>query len=181
MRTDIATEATDLEFESSAAWVVNKLFQRSWFERTWVLQEVVLAKEAFVMCGRQEIDWEDVCKACSWMSACGLRRLIGHDLGRLIFIGALQDEFRSKSRNNTPVLGLISLLEETRIRIAADLRDKVYGLLGLSTHKGALVLDCENSITEVYIEATKVLISESQSLRVLNTVRCLKCGEDIPS
>jgi hypothetical protein len=115
------------------------------------------------------------------MSACGLRRLIGHDLGRLIFIRALQDEFRSKSRNNTPVLGLISLLEETRIRIAVDPRDKMYGLLGLATHKVAFVPDCEKGITEVYIGTTKVLISESQSLRVLNTVQCLKRDEDIPS
>jgi hypothetical protein len=69
MRTDIATQGTDLEFEYSTAWTVSKLFQRSWFERTWVFQEVLLAKEEFVMHGRQEIDWEDICRACSWMSA----------------------------------------------------------------------------------------------------------------
>jgi hypothetical protein len=116
-----------------------------------------------VVFGRQEIDWENICRACSRILACRLLRLISHDLGRLVFIGTLQDEFRSKSRNNTPVLALISLLEETRIRKAVDPRDKVYGLLGLATHKGALVPDYGKSITEVYIETAKVLISEARA------------------
>jgi hypothetical protein len=181
MRTDIATKATDLEFESSTAWAVSKLFQRSWFERTWVFQKVVLGEEVFVACGRQEIDWEEVCRACSWMSAGGLRRLIDHDLGGMVFIRALQHEFRSKPRNNTTVLGLISLLEETRLRIAAGPKDKAHGLLGLATHKGVLVLNCEKSISEVYIETTKVLISESQNLKVLNAIQYINRDQDIAS
>ena len=33
------------------------LLTRPWFTRTWVIQELALAKDAMILCGEQEIDW----------------------------------------------------------------------------------------------------------------------------
>lgn len=36
------------------------LLKRQWFARTWVVQEVVLAREGVLMCGaRAEVGWEE--------------------------------------------------------------------------------------------------------------------------
>ncbi|KAK2616075.1 hypothetical protein N8I77_002784 [Diaporthe amygdali] len=36
------------------------LIRRSWFERTWVLQEVVLAKDVEILCGSQRFTWMEL-------------------------------------------------------------------------------------------------------------------------
>lgn len=36
---------------------VNRLFKRAWWGRTWVVQEVFLAREIIFMCGHKTIDW----------------------------------------------------------------------------------------------------------------------------
>jgi hypothetical protein len=37
--------------------LVEQLFQRKWFHRIWVLQEIRFAKDAVVVCGDKEIEW----------------------------------------------------------------------------------------------------------------------------
>jgi hypothetical protein len=67
---DFEVEGAQLELATPRP--VKNLFQRSWFERTWVCEEFMLAKEAYVVCGHQEAMWGDFLDACTWMRVCGL-------------------------------------------------------------------------------------------------------------
>jgi hypothetical protein len=40
------------------------LLARPWFTRTWVVQEVVLARKVVVEYGNNSIDWDDIVYAC---------------------------------------------------------------------------------------------------------------------
>jgi hypothetical protein len=51
---------------------VHAVFWRPWFERLWVFQEAVLAKEATVFYGDQKIGWEYLYKASAWPRISGL-------------------------------------------------------------------------------------------------------------
>lgn len=42
---------------------VVKLLQRPWFRRIWIVQEVVFAPEAIVMCGMDSMDWDSFVNA----------------------------------------------------------------------------------------------------------------------
>lgn len=50
---------------------VASLYERDWFRRVWVVQEVALAREAVLHCGDTKIDWATFYTAF-WM-LCGLR------------------------------------------------------------------------------------------------------------
>ena len=39
------------------------LMRREWFRRRWVVQELALAKEAYLLCGDDQVDWFDYCAA----------------------------------------------------------------------------------------------------------------------
>jgi hypothetical protein len=43
------------------------LFQRPWFTRAWVLQEVVLSKECYLICGTKAISWDVLTSTCSYL------------------------------------------------------------------------------------------------------------------
>jgi hypothetical protein len=50
--------------QSTTKWVaLGNLLTRPWFSRRWVIQEIVLAKEAMIYCGKESIMWNDFADA----------------------------------------------------------------------------------------------------------------------
>jgi hypothetical protein len=42
-------------------WVdIGKFFERSWFQRAWVVQELVLATNVKILCGDWDVSWDDI-------------------------------------------------------------------------------------------------------------------------
>ena len=39
-----------------------QLLNRKWWHRAWIVQEVVLARKAVIMCGPDEVPWESFAK-----------------------------------------------------------------------------------------------------------------------
>ncbi|EQB47090.1 hypothetical protein CGLO_13799 [Colletotrichum gloeosporioides Cg-14] len=38
------------------------ILSRPWFQRVWVLQELILSKSPWIQCGHQRVRWEDLCR-----------------------------------------------------------------------------------------------------------------------
>jgi hypothetical protein len=55
------------------------LFERNWWTRVWILQEIALAAKAEVMCGNYSIPWNQV-RLCSHLFAAGLDAQLSHQL-----------------------------------------------------------------------------------------------------
>ncbi|KAF2832806.1 HET-domain-containing protein [Ophiobolus disseminans] len=41
--------------------LINLIMDQEWFHRAWTFQEVLLAKKAFLVCGKEVVNWESLC------------------------------------------------------------------------------------------------------------------------
>jgi hypothetical protein len=169
---------------------VLNLLRRSWFQRTWIIQEAVLAREPLLACGFETIPYSMLGEYCS---RYGLRESMPEDplvqkaLDSIHMIDHARREHHTRYRIShgrvngrttsaklkyTPKLPLVTMLYETRGFRCKDKRDKVFGIL-------SLVLDVEpddevrrlgyaNSVEEVYETVAKWDISKNRSLEVLS-------------
>jgi hypothetical protein len=107
-----------------------KLLSTPWFTRTWIVQEVALAKSAIVLYGDTEIKWDRLVELCTKLqSVVSLTPQGNLLLSYLLGIERVRRMFQLGQ------LGLpiqpFNQLQLCRERLATDPRDKVYALLGL--------------------------------------------------
>uniref|UniRef100_L2FF75 Heterokaryon incompatibility protein n=1 Tax=Colletotrichum fructicola (strain Nara gc5) TaxID=1213859 RepID=L2FF75_COLFN len=129
-----------------------RLFQRRYFSRFWVLQEVALARRAILICGKHSIPWSlmeiqklDRLGLLRYSKVTGYHPILS-GLDRLPpVLDFRAPAFRDPSK-------LLQLLETTRGSRASDPRDKVFALLGLLTcpESDGLVADYTKSTAEIY-------------------------------
>ncbi|KAI9739961.1 MAG: hypothetical protein M1818_005017 [Claussenomyces sp. TS43310] len=104
-----------------------RLFQRPYFTRTWVIQEVVMASNALLACGHFEVEWEllrDFARSVLKGGAIGELEFSENAPG-IRSINVMAD---LKAGSGTD---LLSLLTRTRAYEATVAVDKVFGLLNL--------------------------------------------------
>jgi hypothetical protein len=160
-----------------------KLMNRSWWTRTWTVQELTLPHTVEFLCGQFIIDWslfERFFDAISWHyfttgSCCDpYYRDILNKLNLFVFnetwnrLRALLElrDARGSYAGVRP-LGVLELLHEFSYRRATDLRDKVYGVLGLfSTHE--ITPDYSLGIPAAYIQPSVYDIQQTGSLRAFS-------------
>lgn len=145
---------------------IKRLFYRTWFSRTWIIQELALARSVQVLCGTQEFDWtyllEHVLKDLTvFTNTCDIRRvkdvnvksMLGTDAKPCVLAdawvreGAGSTERQYSARTTDCVQGKILpgvdmrlslpiLLALTRDFQASDPRDKIFAILGLARFSG---------------------------------------------
>lgn len=105
--------------------VIKALFERTWFHRVWVLQEITLAREAIVICGNREVNWDSFRAFRHW-------NRIQHWIKDLPYSVDYADSRGSGWSNFIPyVRRLLNMLIATRPCGATDARDKLYAILPL--------------------------------------------------
>jgi hypothetical protein len=116
--------------------VVRQFFTNSWFERVWVVQEIVLASKATALIGDWEIEWAAIGQAAVWFQSKGYA-----------MPAVLRYEMRDQ-QDLLPVskavsawdlccwpdhrIPLLDLLHEFRNRLATNAKDKVYATFGIA-------------------------------------------------
>jgi hypothetical protein len=152
---------------------VRDLFQRNYWYRLWVVQEINSAKKITLLSGSCNIDWQKL-KAVQNMlisdhSSALLRLSTNEALDRLdsevIFGGPRSVELPPSDSPSSPP-HLYTLLCRYWLQKSSDPRDKIYALVGLSMARDDpnFVIDYSASIRQVYISAAKYIIISSQSL-----------------
>lgn len=153
------------------------LRQRSWFMRTWVFQEVIMAKEASVHCGSQVVDWNTFYKACALISDLGIHNFdiysssvsqgeqASEMVQGIVIKGVIREARRSAASLNRSDrdLGnwlsyakLESLLISTRFSSCLDPRDKIYALLSMVADKKNIPrVDYGLSVRDSYVNVAK--------------------------
>ena len=156
------------------AWeAIQSLFSRSWFSRMWIIQEVVLSPDVFVMLRGYEISWELLLKSL----------LVYHKFG-LLGVTKLRNVtvLKEFKKSAATVLGtirlridlhcrsLIKLLNSFRHCNSSDPRDKVYALLGLANDQGVhqmVSVDYSKSVDAVYLECAQFLVRNGDGMEML--------------
>ncbi|OTA90543.1 hypothetical protein M434DRAFT_77799 [Hypoxylon sp. CO27-5] len=130
---------------SADEWkILRSFFGNPWFERIWVVQEVVHARRAIVILGDWQVEWKAIGEAATWFQAYGF---------------ALPPDFKSTEdmKDLIPVdrvYAAYSLAEET------SNTDKLDPLIEPTYD--------ENLITEVYPNVSRFLIIEHGNLAALS-------------
>ncbi|KAJ4049780.1 hypothetical protein NW756_006417 [Fusarium oxysporum] len=158
------------------------LFERPWFERIWVRQEIILSTVALVKCGSTEVDWNLFRKGAYVMFRQSSD--IWHIWERNIaFIQSLR-LVESLCRTRPGFLGYRDLRTDIRGTKSKDPRDMIYGVSSLlcGPDQGlGIQADYSKSVSEVYTDVVQRIIIQRRSLKILDT--CELCSKvlDIPS
>jgi hypothetical protein len=129
-------------------------FSLEYWKRLWVIQEVVLARKVLIQCGQNSIEWFVMDK----FLAC-LRYTCDSEYTGPQYISDLRHTPAAKLghlrlQRTSPSRGfdLPTILATFRNSKCSDPRDKVYGLLGLSSNewKDSLYPDYRRSLPELY-------------------------------
>ncbi|KAF2143986.1 uncharacterized protein K452DRAFT_306631 [Aplosporella prunicola CBS 121167] len=161
-------------------YVMDSLYHQPWFGRTWTLQEVLLSRQAKVLCGlSKERSWESICKAAKLV-----RQLQTQHQGLMSIpfapVIALQDDLDSHGR-----LGLFELVMRTRNLQTTEPRDKIYALFGIvhSTTDKMPAVDYSKPVAELYTDLIRFSLGELKTLDFLSYAIGLKPTEvgDLPS
>ncbi|THV44358.1 hypothetical protein BGAL_0663g00020 [Botrytis galanthina] len=134
-------ERMQLPRSNSKSWHdLWRLLSHPWFTRLWIIQEVMLSNNPWIMCGDELLMWDEFSRAVNHLSTCGILQWL-----QLKFVNV--EESGEVSDISQTILGLASQREHyrsagygthifdnlvsTRGGQCFDPRDKVYGLLGV--------------------------------------------------
>ena len=130
-------------FEPSGLVTLSLFFQRPWFQRRWVIQEIIMAQKAKIQCGTVLMDFHSFSLAAQVLDVLvGLWDRNSLDPKYLMndqvsdMIGAIAAKQRSKSWTGIVSRGyrfrIFELLDKFRHANCSDNRDRIYALLGIS-------------------------------------------------
>ncbi|KAL6803366.1 heterokaryon incompatibility domain-containing protein [Trichoderma sp. SZMC 28013] len=151
-----------------------RLLSRPWFSRCWVIQEVCLAEEASVQCGKKSIGWLEFYVGWTISIIMGTKGLEGRPdrifRSGLILMMLVQGKM-SNADSTQQGVDFLWLLRKVLPLDATDPRDKVYSILSLI--KGDRDRDCSImpdytlSVEECYKKTAMALMSQMKNLDAL--------------
>ncbi|KAK4162996.1 heterokaryon incompatibility protein-domain-containing protein [Cladorrhinum sp. PSN259] len=174
-----------LESSPSKTKAAALLLERDWFSRMWVLQEVCLAQQVNLLCGRDELDWPDFANAV---------------MAQVGYVASATEEVSAEPHKQAALNAMelvtnraemqcdycfpVDVYDLAAGRLCSDPRDHVYGLLGMLPDglRSRLPLpDYDLPASRVYHEFTIAAIRHRQRLGSLETC-CLDTSmPDLPS
>ena len=131
--------------EDGAQGHIFTVLRSPWFHRLWIIQEILLAKEAIVICGTNAISWTRFARAmrlltAAYTAADAWESISKQDQVNLLKAGNITEtraEFRSWASPNNMVVDpwshsfILGIYERFRDQLCRDDRDRVYGFLAL--------------------------------------------------
>lgn len=146
------------------------LFDNPYWQRLWIVQEVLLSRHLVVRCGKYQIPWIEVEKLSTFFTPLGrLGFSFGQGRGTIVVDtrrkwleqqpsaapadGRSTELFERDASTPAPGRGGFSLLEALRLFMSHDcfdVRDKVFGIMGLVREDQQLVVDYSLSRFQVF-------------------------------
>jgi hypothetical protein len=185
------TQSESCTYPSGRWEALNNLLQRPLFERVWVIQELVVASDAVMVCGDSTVNWTFLAVVVTILSAKGLQQLLrlrpngGSPVGANGEMGVVAT-FGIKSRRGTgtKVTLQYNLLNCYQYK-ATDPRDKVYALLGMSDDAADKELDPEYDVPAkiCFAKVARHLMVRDSSLSLLHAagIGLPRSMPDLPS
>lgn len=184
--------------------VLKELMHSPWWQRLWVVQETVFAKEVVVKLGRYNMDWTILVKAAENFNIHRQSRCCSADLAKLPqryveLFTRFSDEVTGLNQWRkmwSPEAGpknqvrLLPLLWNFRNRCTSNPRDKVYALLSLVNYWGdpehykqPETPRYERAIASIYKNVARTLLWNENSLGALlgNTKKSTNLASELPS
>lgn len=155
---------------------LGKFFENSWFTRIWCVQEIVMARESFLLYGdADDIPWHLVGTTATWFEAQNM----AHDFN-------IPDLIQGVNPVNAQIMygysdpeerfdNVLDALSAHREFGATDPRDKIYAVLGLvngdTNMVASIPIDYQKSVVQIYIDTAVAAINVSKDLFFLSFVQ----------
>lgn len=160
-----------------------QFFQREWFNRAWIIQEVVFAKTVTLLCGEHSMSWNELRLFSHYLATSSWTMLLKQLTGSLAASGVIEPGHNTPARLAAAQRtwkaahedAFLYALIRARSSRSGNPRDKVYSQLGLGI--ADIFPDYQASIADVYITAATYILEHSGSLLLLTCVE----GEDFHS
>lgn len=150
------------------------LFRRSWFSRTWIVQEIVCPPTLRLMCGSSSECWNifmgiiTFLVQAEWFVFLIDKVDISPECVDFVWSLVWLKTYTSLFERE---LSLLQCLACTRDHYVRDPRDKIYSLRALALETSGslypLIPDYNSSVSRVYTQATRVILKSEQRLQVL--------------
>lgn len=149
-----------------------------YWSRTWIVQEITLAREIVVLYGSVELPWQLFVNLAMLSATISLGPVTDRPPVTQRKVDAIVDfgigidtatkmrmRQQSSSLENKDILAIIA---GNRFTDATDIRDKIYGFYGLAYDSARFVtVDYSKSATETYETFARRYIEQTQSLNVI--------------
>jgi ankyrin repeat protein len=135
---------------------VQALFERPYWNRLWIIQEVLLSQKSVVLCGDEAFDLRQLARMYvpnagdSSVESTGYPVLISYWILTMIKYVFSSEKFEKQS--------LSSILSSFSMSQCEDTRDKVFGLLSLVQSSAAKAVDYSKTATEVYFDTIHQIV-----------------------
>jgi hypothetical protein len=159
-----------------------RILARPWWRRAWVVQELVVAKEAICYCGQSSIPWS-VIGSFIITASYGkevMSRELSHAFTKTGTLDAAAAICHLRAKFRSGPIHLWKLLKRLHRQRCTDPRDKIYSVLGM-THprlRESLKPNYDKSVSQVFTEAIAADILDAGDL---NALLLVNHGEDPPS
>jgi hypothetical protein len=172
-----------LEFFDDDIRKILEVFECEWFWRLWCVQELALARKAFVCWGSVRLTWETISDLAVHVQARHASTLAQSGLSgvpNVHMLERLRSQVRGEARESVSFSRLLSL---TRAHGVTEHRDRIFSLLGLDRkmHSAASVVmgpeelfvtpDYSQQLEEVYFTVAKKLLIREGNLHLLSFVQ----------
>jgi hypothetical protein len=180
-----STASSHAAIDKNYGSVLN-LLKRSWWRRVWVVQEIVLAKKALVVCGTKEMEWETFSLAIEKGISLGIWQETMLGLVTVTYFSFYRSitTMKLSSLADSTAERLLSLLVHVREREATDSRDKVFSVLGL-LHGDSKAInitpDYASPPPAIFKETAVSIIKQSQQLDIFGFAITNRNWQDLPS
>ncbi|KAH9877994.1 hypothetical protein J1614_003211 [Plenodomus biglobosus] len=151
---------------------LSALFRNPWFARVWIIQEVAMATHVIVKCGSRSVSWDDFVRAFYVLHSLNMimpdpARYAQSVIRTLGIIDARASRLAGHDRDT------LGTLLRCRSSLATNPRDKVFGVLGLTTDAHTLDFrpDYKSEVHEAYTDIAFAIIKLEGSLDVLGVPR----------
>ena len=174
---------------------ITRLYFRKWFTRLWVMQEALLAKEIYVLCGEEAVMWEQIVKFANYYRTTRMLDVVleyhkipynnpelpDHGFSAAPILDILRNMIEDGS-----VINCIGLLEMARRKLSKEPVDRVYGVLAILPRQSRDKIRVDYSATNreqhwrTFIELFAALI-QSEGPRALSMVPSRGRCHELPS
>ncbi|KAI4115246.1 MAG: hypothetical protein LQ345_004121, partial [Seirophora villosa] len=167
-----------------SSWnAITKLYERRWFRRLWVIQEVAFARHALVQCGKKILHWSVFTDATA--NALLLSE-VRHGVSTPMKRGVSSLILIHNIRMRVPIRGFTDFaifLQHFTLKETTNQLDHIYGLLGLVADNICQVIPVDYTWTaaQCFTECCKVLIERDSSLFLLSMASSLYRNPQLPT
>ncbi|KAK1141867.1 hypothetical protein N8T08_008380 [Aspergillus melleus] len=178
---------SDMRVNSDRWAAVNALIARPWFRRTWIVQEVVFARKLTLVCGRDQIQWDDFrhgIKTYIDLAKVSISNLQIPSIRHTENIQSLSSE-RQRYWNKPPSRpSLMELLDAFQHTECSLLRDKLFALRSLAgeASNNKFRPDYRSSLTDVLHRYAAAFVEQGDALQLLSRAAVSsEPDKDLPS